>query len=216
MQADQLIWIIVGVIAVSAFLFLIRLFRMPQDDRLVFPSTAAEQPPTQSANVTRIRSKKDLIAFFQRETRDQQLALLLADVAERIGRDGCVDVRQGGSGSPYADEYAERVGEIDRLKEALKGTTSDGERDRLEGQIAWLAGLDHKTFGEINAELDGLKEALKTTTSDDERERLGRQIALLAGDICTFWINVTSSTDYERQRRLIKESFRKLKDVCAG
>jgi hypothetical protein len=79
-----------------------------------------------------------------------------------------------------------------------------------------LAGLDHKTFGEINAELDGLKEALKTTTSDDERERLGRQIALLAGDICTFWINVTSSTDYERQGRLIKESFRKLKDVCAG
>jgi hypothetical protein len=103
------------------------------------------------------------------------LALLLADVAERIGRDGCIDVRQGGSGSPYADEYAERVGELDRLKEALKGATSDDERHRLE-----------------------------------------RQIALLAGDICTFWINVTPSADYERQRRLIKESFRKLKDICAG
>ena len=216
MQADQVIWIVVGVIAVLAFLFLIRLFRMPQDDRLAFPSAAAEQPPTQSAGVPRIRSKKDVIAFFQQETGDQTLALLLADVAERIGRDGCIDVRQGGSGSPYADEYAERVGELDRLKEALKGATSDGERDRLERQIAWLAGLDQRSCGEIRAELDGLKEALKTATSDDERERLERQIALLAGDICTLWINVTSSVDYERQRKLIKESFRKFKEICAG
>lgn len=215
MQTDQVIWLIVGGIAVLALLFLIRLFRMPQDDRLAFPSTAAEQPPTQSAGVPRIRSKKDLIAFLQQETGDQQLALLLADVAERIGKDGCIDVRRGGSGSPYADEYAERVGELDRLKEALKGATSDGERDRLQRQIAWLAGLDQRSFGEINAELDGIKKALKTATSDDERDRLERQIALLAGDICTFWINVTSSADYERQRRLIKETFRKLRDAVA-
>ena len=135
MQADQLIWIIVGVIAVLALLFLIRLFRMPQDDRLAFPSTAAEQRPTQSADVPRIRSKKDAIAFFQQETGDQELALLLIDVAERIGRDGCIDVRQGGSGNPYAVEYEHRSeeecaadrrssreikAEIDRLKEALK------------------------------------------------------------------------------------------------
>ena len=51
MQADQLIWIIVGVIAVLAFLFLIRLFRMPQDDRLEFPSVAAEQGPTHSGEI---------------------------------------------------------------------------------------------------------------------------------------------------------------------
>jgi hypothetical protein len=79
-----------------------------------------------------------------------------------------------------------------------------------------LAGLDQRSCGEIRAELDGLKEALKTATSDDEREPLERQIALLAGDICTFWINVTSSADYERQRRLIKETFRKFKEICAG
>ncbi len=78
-----------------------------------------------------------------------------------------------------------------------------------------MADLDHRTAGEIRAELDGLKEALKATTSDDERDRLERQMALLAGDICTFWINVTSSADYERQRRLIKESFRKLKEILA-
>jgi hypothetical protein len=190
MQADQVIWIVLGVIAVLAFLFLIRLFRMPQEDRLAFPSTAAEQPPTQSANVTRIRSKKDLIAFLQQETGDRDLTLLLADVAEAIGRDGCIDVRQGGSGSPYAVEYEHR---------------SDEE----------LA-ADHRTSREIKAELDRLKEALNSATSDDERDRLERQIAWLAGAIGIIWINVTSSADYGRQRNLIKESFRKLKEICAG
>jgi hypothetical protein len=215
MQTDQVIWLVAGGIAVLILLFVIRLFRMPQGDRLAFPSTAAEQGPTQLPNVTRIRSKKDLIAFLQQETGDQELALLLADVAERIGKDGCIDVRQGGSGNPYAVEYAERVGELDRLKEALKGATSDDERDRLERQIAWLAGLDQRSCGEIRAELARLKEALKTTTSDDEGDRLERQIALLAGDVCTFWINVMLTADYERQRRLIKETFRKLKSAVA-
>lgn len=213
MQAEHVIWLVVVVLAVLALLFLIRLFRLPRDDRLAFPSADSEGRPKPSAGVSRIRSKKDVIAFFQHETGDPALALLLADVAERIGRDGCIDIRQGGSGSPYADEYAERVGELDRLQEALKGATSDDERDRLERHIAWLADLDHRTSGEIRAELDGLKKALKSTTSDDERDRLERQIALVAGDICTFWINVTSPADYERQRRLIKDSFRKLRSA---
>jgi hypothetical protein len=190
MQADQVIWIVVGVIAVVAFLFLIRLFRMPQDDRLAFPSTAAEQPPTQSASVPRIRSKKDLITFLQQETGDQKLALLLADVAERIGRDGCIDVRQGESGSPYAVEYDHRI---------------------EEEQAA-----DQRTSREIKAEIDKLKVALASATSDDERDRMERQLGRLAGGVCILWINVTPSAEYERQRRLIKESFRKFKDICGG
>jgi len=190
MQTDQLIWIIVGVIAVLAFLFLIRQFRLPQADRLALPSAAAEQPPTQSAGVPRIRSKKDVIAFFQQETGDQELAQLLTDAAETNGRDGCIDVRQGGSGNPYAVEYEHR---------------SDEE----------LA-ADRRTSGEIRAELDRLKAAFKSAASDDERDRLERQIAWLAGGICIIWINVTPSADYERRRALIKETYRKFKDICAG
>ena len=185
MQTDQMIWLIAGVIGVLALWFLLRLFRMPQDERLAFPSTAAEQRPTQSADAPRIRSRKDAIAFLQRETGDQELALLLFDVAERIGRDGYIVVRQGGSGNPYAVEYEERA----------------------EEECA----ADQRSPGEIRAELDRLKQALRRATSDDDRDRLERQIAWLAGCICTFWVNVTPSADYERQRSLIKESFRKLK-----
>jgi len=190
MQADQVIWIVLGVIAVLAFLFLIRLFRMPQDDRLAFPSAGAEQPPTRSAGVPRMRSKKDAIAFFQQETGDQELAQLLTDAAETNGRDGCIDVRQGGSGNPYAVEYEHR---------------SDEE----------LA-ADRRTSGEIRAELDRLKAAFRSAASEDERDRLERQIAWLAGGVCILWINVTPSAEYERQRRLIKETFRKFKEICAG
>lgn len=140
------------------------------------------------SQVTRIRSRKDLIAFFQQQTGDHKLALLLTDAVETNGRDGYIDVRQGGSGNPYAVEYEHR---------------SDEER-----------AADHRTSGEIRAELDRLKEALNSATADDERDRLERQIAWLAGGVCTLWINVTPSADYERQRRLITESFRKFKSVC--
>jgi hypothetical protein len=184
MQADQVIWLVAGVITVLALLFVVRLFRMPRDERLAFPSTDAEQGPAQAADVPRISSRKEAIAFLQRETGDQGLALLLIEAAERIGRDGYIDVRQGGNGNPYAVEYEERTAE----------------------EVA----ADRRTSREIRAELDRLKEALRSATSDDERDRLERQIAWLAGGICTIWINVTPSADYERQRRLIKESFRKL------
>ena len=186
MQTDQVIWIVAGLGAVVVLLFLIRLFRMPQDDGLAFPSMAAEQVPT---NAPRIRSKKDLIAFFQQETGDQELAQLLTDAAETNGRDGCIDVRQGGSGNPYAVEYEHR---------------SDEE----------LA-ADRRTSGEIKAELDRLKAAFRSAASEDERDRLERQIAWLAGGVCILWINVTPTAAYERQRRLIKETFRKFKDICA-
>lgn len=185
MQTGQVIWIIVGVAAAMALFFLIRLFRMPQDDRLSFPSMDEKQRPT---DAFRIRSKKDAIAFLQRETGDQELALFLFEVAETIGRDGYIDVRQGGSGNPYAVEYDHRI---------------------EEEQAA-----DQRSSGEIRAELDRLKQALKRATSDDEREQLERQIGRLAGGICTIWINVTPPADYERLRNLIKESFRKLSSAA--
>ena len=190
MQTDQLIWCVAGGIAVLILLFLVRLFRIPPDERLAFPSAATEQGPTQSADAPRIRSRKDVIAFLRQETGNQELALLLTDVAERIGRDGCIDVRQGGSGNPYAVEYEERT----------------------EEECA----ADRRSPWEIKAEIDRLKEALKRATSDGECDRLERQIALLAGAIGTIWVNVTPSANYERQRSLIIESFRKLNSAVAG
>ena len=81
MQADQVIWLVAGVITVLALLFVVRLFRMPRDERLAFPSTDAEQGPAQAADVPRISSRKEAIAFLQRETGDQGLALLLIEAA---------------------------------------------------------------------------------------------------------------------------------------
>ena len=160
---------------------------MPQDDRMAFPATAAEQEPPQSADVPRIRSKKDAIAFFEHETGDRELARILIDVAYRIGKLVFVDVKQGGNGNPYEVEYEE---------------CSEEER-----------AADPRSGREIKAEIDELKEALTSTTSDDERDRLEKQIGRLVGCVAVIWINVTSSAEYERQRRLIKESFRKLREL---
>jgi hypothetical protein len=45
MQTDQLLWFVVGGVAVVVLVFVIRLFRKPQDDWAAFPSTAADHPP---------------------------------------------------------------------------------------------------------------------------------------------------------------------------
>ena len=46
MQTDQVIWFVAGGIAVLVVLFVIRLFRQPQDDRMTFPPTSSERPPS--------------------------------------------------------------------------------------------------------------------------------------------------------------------------
>jgi hypothetical protein len=45
MQADQLLWFVVGGVAAVVLVFVMRLFRKPQDDWAAFPSTAADHPP---------------------------------------------------------------------------------------------------------------------------------------------------------------------------
>ncbi len=45
MQADQVIWFVAGAIAVLAALFVIRLFRQPQADRMT-PETPVERSPS--------------------------------------------------------------------------------------------------------------------------------------------------------------------------
>lgn len=122
--------------------------------------------------------------FLQQELGDEELALLLADVVERIGREGFVDVKPGGSGNPYAVEYDQR----------------------LEAEQT----ADKRTFKEVADELETIRTALKRAIADDERDQLERHRARLAGGIAILWINVKSSAEYERLRGRVKHSMRKL------
>jgi hypothetical protein len=103
-----------------------------------------------TADRSRIKTKHDAVAFFQEATKDADLAALLTDVVEHIGRWGYIEVRRGGSGMPYAAEYqvcpsddrrqADIQAELSGLHESLSTAISDDERDRIERKIAQLAG----------------------------------------------------------------------------
>lgn len=98
----------------------------------------------------RIRTKHDVVAFFQEATKDSDLADFLTDVVEHIGSHGYIEVRRGGNGKPYAAEYQvcpsdgrrkeDIQAELNALQESLNSAISDDERDHVEQQIAQLAG----------------------------------------------------------------------------
>ena len=138
-----------------------------------------------ATNTPKIRTRKDLIAFLKETTGDDKLALFLVKVLQKIGRCGHIEVKQGGSGHPYAAEYP--------------------------GQDGWKG--DDLRLDAAEAEIKSLREAIDTATSDDERASLKRRLAIVAGATCTIWINVMLSADFEKQRRLIMDSMRKLRDA---
>jgi hypothetical protein len=102
------------------------------------------------AHRSRIRTKHDVVAFFQEATNDADLTAFLTGVAEHIGSYGYIEVRRGGTGRPYAAEYQtcspddRRAGdiqsELNHLQKSFKTAIADEERDRIERQIAHLAG----------------------------------------------------------------------------
>lgn len=188
-QADHLLRIAGVGIAAGVFAFLLRVLWIPRDDRDDVPFMAAANLPAGATPVHRIKTKADVVAFFQHATEDAELAHVLADAAETNGRDGFVDVRQGGSGRPYAVEYAHR---------------SEEE-----------AKADRRTFAEVRAELDALRAAFRSAATDEDRDRLEREIAWLAGGICTLWINLPTG-DYHRRRALIRESVARFKTLCGS
>ena len=102
------------------------------------------------AGQTTIRNAKELEAFFVDVTKDEWLAQLLVEVANKVGRDGYLEVERGGNGTPYMVEYqdcpedsrtqAEVQAEYARLKEQLSTASSPADHDLIERRIAHLVG----------------------------------------------------------------------------
>ena len=110
----------------------------------LFRSRAANNQP-------RIRNAKELKAFILDATKDEQLAILLTEVADHVGRYGYIEIERGGYGHPYSAEFqecpmdprptSEIEADLNALKQSLSVATTVAERDRVERQIAKLAGV---------------------------------------------------------------------------
>jgi hypothetical protein len=98
----------------------------------------------------KIRNDKELKVFMLGATKDERLAELLFEVTKQVGRDGFLEVERGCTGRPYSVEYqkcpddsrttAEVQAEYQGLKQAFELAKTDVDRDRIDRQIAELAG----------------------------------------------------------------------------
>jgi len=136
----------------------------------------------------RIRNERELKAFFLDTTRDERLAQFLVEVADKVGRDGYLAVERGGYGQPYEAEYP--------------------------GQERWRS--DSRPSSEIQAEHQSLRQRISLAQSDSERDQLERQLADLACAFCIIRLNVMTTDEFERQRSLIVESWKRLKEIARG
>lgn len=83
-------------------------------------------------------------------TKDERLAEFLVEITKQVGRDGYIEVERGVNGRPYSVEYqkcpddprttAEVQSEYRSLKQAFALAQTDVDRDRIDRQIAELAG----------------------------------------------------------------------------
>lgn len=187
---DPLIWAAVGLLVAAVVAFLIWVLWLPGDDPERRTPKATGTSPGLPAAVRPISTKADVVAFFRQKTGDDALAAILADAAEAHGRDGCVEVRRGGDGSPYTAEFIHRP----------------------EEEIA----ADKRTFAEVRAEVEGLREELMRAVNEDDRGRLRRQIAWLAGGICVLWINLPTEAEYTARSTLVMESVEAFRLACGS
>jgi len=101
-------------------------------------------------NAPRIRSEKELKEFLMGATKDDKLADFLMGVINQIGSEGYLEVERGGNGRPYSAEYqkcsedsrktADIQVEYRSLKQAFELAHTDADRNRIDRQIAELAG----------------------------------------------------------------------------
>jgi len=136
----------------------------------------------------KIRDKWDLEEVLLASTKDEALTGLLVGVMEQVGRDGYVSVERGGSGNPYETEY----------------------RGEPEGP------KDPRKPSEIQAECEKLHHAWTLSKDDSERDRIERRLAELAGDFCTIRINVASSEEFDRQKKLITDARTRLRQIAGN
>ena len=107
-------------------------------------SMATGQPP-------RIASAEELRLYLKHSIGDEEFASLLIQILQKIGGGGAIQIKRGGDGNPYSVEYtyleppqhmsrSEIAERIEELRWALSQAKSPIEQERLEEELAQLAG----------------------------------------------------------------------------
>jgi len=112
------------------------------DEEKIASAIAAGKTPT-------VSSSKELEIFLKYKIGDAEFAKIFTQILDKIGRNGTVDIKKGGDGSPYQVEYVSSgLRKMMTKKEVKKRTTeiierlekdnslSDKEMQKLQKELA--------------------------------------------------------------------------------
>ncbi|UCF78865.1 MAG: hypothetical protein JSW03_00880 [Candidatus Eiseniibacteriota bacterium] len=128
-------------------------------------------------------SPEDLGVYLKHAIGDEEFALMIVGVLEKIGRDGSIFVKRGGEGNPYSVEYR----------------TSEPPAHMSRGDVA-------KRIGELTKVLDSAKSPI-------EEERLQEELAQLVGTSATIWVNSSSQEDLDKASLLLEKTVQAIERV---
>jgi hypothetical protein len=124
-----------------------------------------------------IRSKEEFIDYLVSKGASSEAAKVFGQAREMSGREGFIDIKRGGKGSPY-----EVLGEfIDHHY------TRQQQKDAI-------------------ARCKGLSQQYKLTTTEADREVIRRQIAELTGNKAVIWINVPTDEEFLAKKEQLKKA----------
>ena len=131
-----------------------------------------------AGNIPIIKSVKEIELYLEHKIKDEEIAVIVADVLKRIGEDGVMEIKKGWDGNPYRVEY---------FSNDLPPNISRKEADK---------------------QIDKLRSELKNyNLSEGERERISEEIKQLVRQHAIIWINAISQADFDNKRDLIMKSF---------
>lgn len=151
------------------------------DEEKIANAIAAGKKPT-------INSLKEMEVYLKYKIGDAEFAEMFVQILEKLGRNGVVEIKQGGNGNPYQLEYVPSELRKTMTKKEIK-----------------------KRMNEITERLENDK-----LLSEDEIEKLQNEVSQLADCHAVIRVNSTTKEEFAKKEQLfadavcaVKEAFQK-------
>jgi hypothetical protein len=140
-------------------------------ERKIANAIALDKKPT-------ISSQKELEVYLKCKVGDAEFAKIFAQALEKCGRNGTIEIKKGGDGSPYKLEY---------VSPGLRKTMKKKEIKKRMSEITEIFEKDN-------------------SSSKDEIEKLQNELSQLVDYHAIIWVNSTAQEDFSEKEHLFAEA----------
>ena len=117
--------------------------------------------------------------------KDEEISIVVVEALGAVGKDGIVEVRQGGNGNPYQIEYLP--------KQLPDNMTKKQAKEQKEEIIRNLSQIENAT--------------------EDELLKAEEEMFRLASEHAVIWINLSRQHEYEMKRDAFMNAFNSFEEI---